>query len=239
MTAPHFFVEGLAAGQQVTLSPTDSRHAMRSLRLRLGDRLSLADGRGLVGRGTLIDDSEGRATVQVDEVWEAPSPGPTLSVATSPPKGERLPWVVQKLAELGVDELAVIQTERSVRSWTPARTDHAIGRLRSISRQACMQARRPSIMEVWGPFKLSGVLDFEGSVMLSEAAGVGLGAVLPAEPTIVRLIVGPEGGFTEQEVQQAGDAGAAVASLGPNVLRTETAAVVGATLVLARYGRLG
>jgi 16S rRNA (uracil1498-N3)-methyltransferase len=150
-----------------------------------------------------------------------------------------LSWVIQKLAEMGVDELEIIHTERSVRSWTPERTDHAMDRLRSISRQACMQARRPTIMEVWGSFRLGGVLDFEGTMLLSEEATVRLGAVLPAEAAVIRLIVGPEGGFTEQEEQLARNSGAKVASLGPTNLRTETAAVVGATLVLARYGRLG
>ena len=102
-----------------------------------------------------------------------------------------------------------------------------------------MQARRPTIMEVWGSFRLAGVLDFEGSVLLSEGVSAGLNSVLPAQPAVIRLIVGPEGGFAEQELQLARDSGAEVASLGPHNLRTETAAVVGATLVLARYGRLG
>jgi 16S rRNA (uracil1498-N3)-methyltransferase len=201
--------------------------------------VSLADGKGIVGTGTLTADTDGLATVRVDQLSKAPSREPALSVALSPPKGERLSWVVQKLAEMGVDELEIIHTERSVRSWTPERTDHAMDRLRSISRQACMQARRPTIMEVWGSFQLGGVLDFEGTVLLSEGATVRLGAALPADPDVIRLIVGPEGGFTEHEVQLARDSGAKVASLGPNILRTETAAVVAATLVLARYGRLG
>jgi 16S rRNA (uracil1498-N3)-methyltransferase len=239
VTTPHFFVEALASGQHALLSDLDSRHALRSLRLRAGDRVSLADGRGMVATGILQVDSDGRAAAQVEELWTQPTPGPALSVAVSPPKGERLSWVIQKLAELGVDELTIIQTERSVRSWTPARTEHAMGRLRAIAREACMQARRPTIMEVWGPFKLSGVLDFEGTVMLSEAGKERLSDVLPAEAPVIRLIVGPEGGFTERELRQAADAGVATASLGPNNLRTETAAVVGATLALARYGRLG
>ncbi len=101
-----------------------------------------------------------------------------------------------------------------------------------------MQSRRPFLMEV----ELQPELTERGSpteILLWEEAGRGLSDALPTSPVPIRLVVGPEGGFTDQEIAEAEAQGAAQASLGRAILRTETAAVVAATLVLARFGRLG
>jgi 16S rRNA (uracil1498-N3)-methyltransferase len=237
MTAPHFFVESLD-GDSLLLSVNDSHHALRSLRLRPGEDVTLSDGRGVSGRGRLLGEQAGRAAIAVDEVWNQATRSPVVSVALAPPKGDRLAWAVQKLAEIGVDEVVLIRSERSVRDWAPARGERASERLRAIAREAAMQSRQPSIMEVGGPSSLSDMVG-STSIMLWEGASTPLSSVLPEAPGAVQVLIGPEGGFTEGEVKEAEQAGASVASLGPNILRTETAALVGAALVLARYGRLG
>ena len=237
MTAPHFFVESVSPGP-VLLSPEDSRHALRSLRIRPGEMLTLADGRGAVARGRLAGEQNGVAAVEVDEVWREARRKPVVSVALAPPKGDRLVWAIQKLTEIGVDETVLIRTARSVRDWDERRGERAMDRLRAVAREAAMQSRQPFIMGLSGPCPLSGALD-SPSVMLTESAPDRLHRVLADDPDAVRVLVGPEGGFTDPEVEEARRAGVAMASLGSNVLRTETAAVVGAALVLARYGRLG
>ena len=103
-----------------------------------------------------------------------------------------------------------------------------------------MQSRQPFVMKVLEPRSLDDVLAVDAPVvLLHQAAEAPLRACLPAEAAAVRLVVGPEGGFGEEEVERAEKRGATSASLGPSTLRTETAAVVGAALVLHRYGRLG
>ena len=104
-----------------------------------------------------------------------------------------------------------------------------------------MQSGQAFVMDVRAIVALDEALAVDGTavVMLWEVATAPLRSLLPQQPGAVRLLVGPEGGFSEQEAARAQGAGAAAASLGANVLRTETAAVVGAALVLARYGRLG
>jgi 16S rRNA (uracil1498-N3)-methyltransferase len=166
---------------------------------------------------------------------------PLFSVALAPPTGERLAWAVQKLAEVGVDEALLIETERSVRTWRGERVDRAVARMGAVAREAAMQSRRPFLMEVRGGLTLDDVLRAGAAplVMLWEEATEPIVAALPGDASGVRLIVGPEGGFSSAEAERAREAGAALASLGPAILRTETAAVVGAALVLARYGRLG
>src|SRR6266542_6366983 len=145
MSAPHFFVEELAEGD-VVLSATDTRHAIRSLRLRPGDEVSLADGRGAVGRGALQGERDGLAVVGVEEVSRVVREGTVVSVALAPPKGDRLSWAIQKLGEMGVDETVLMATARSVREVRPDRSDQSLVRWRTVAREAAMQSRQPFVM---------------------------------------------------------------------------------------------
>jgi 16S rRNA (uracil1498-N3)-methyltransferase len=240
VSAPLFFVEAIRPGEPVRLSAEDSRHAVRSLRLRPGDDLSVADGRGALAMGRLAVDDRGQASVEVRDVRRVTRPAPTVTVAMAPPKGDRLAWAVQKLAEVGTDDVILVRTERAVRRWEGERIDRALARVRTVAREAAMQSRRPFVMPVTSAVELADVLAPGPGrvVMLWEGATEPLHAVLPPDRDVT-LLVGPEGGFTEAEVHAARQAGAAVASLGPATLRTETAAVVAATLALASFGRLG
>jgi 16S rRNA (uracil1498-N3)-methyltransferase len=240
MSAPRFFVESVDE-PEVHLSPADARHALRSLRLRSGDPVTLADGRGAVAAGRIVSATDGKTLVAVESRRSVARASPLVSVALSPPKGDRLGWGIQKLAELGVDEVVLIRTERSVRSWDADRLGRAVDRLRGVAREAAMQSRQPFVMELRAGETLRDVLTTETAqaVVLSESGGEPLGRVLTQEPRQVLLVVGPEGGFSEEELAHGRRAGATMATLGPNVLRTETAAIVGAALVLAHYGRLG
>jgi 16S rRNA (uracil1498-N3)-methyltransferase len=240
VSAPQFFVASLEA-PEVLLTEADTRHALRSLRLHPGDEVTVADGRGAMARGRLGRQERGQAVVTVEELGRVARRAPAVSVALAPPKGHRLTWAVQKLAEMGVDEVALIESERSVRAWNPDRAGRAMDRLRSVAREAAMQARRPFVAEVRLGGSLGEALDSATgrAVMLWEESAVPLPATLPEETERVRIVVGPEGGFSEDEAGAARDRGVPLASLGEGVLRTETAAIVGAALVLAHYGRLG
>ena len=177
------------------------------------------------------------SAVEVDDVWRIEPRRPEIDVSMGAPKGDRLAWAVQKLSELGVHHLGLMETERSIRF--PG--THAFARLAVVAREAAMQSAQPEVMDVHGWDGLREALIAKGGVdlMLHEAATERLSDVLPVDADRIHLLVGPEGGFSDSEVSQARDAGFRIASLGPSILRTETAAVVGAALALARYGRLG
>lgn len=241
MTAPHFFVERLDGAETALLSAADSAHALRSLRLQAGEEVTLADGSGAVARGRLAGERNGRAAVAIQDVDRVARARPFVSVALAPPKGDRLSWAVQKLAELGVDELVLMPTERSVRSWEGERSGRVFERQRAIAREAAMQSRAAFVMQVRAAATLDEAMCEPGrtALVLFEGPSPPLSEVLPAGPDAIRILVGPEGGFSDAEVERAQGAGVPIASLGPTILRTETAAIVGATLVLARYGRLG
>src|SRR5438128_5769646 len=87
MTAPQFFVASLGRLGTLLLSEGDSHHALRSLRLRPGEAVTLSDGQGMSGRGRLLGEEGGRAVISVDEVWAETARSPTVSLALAPPKG--------------------------------------------------------------------------------------------------------------------------------------------------------
>jgi 16S rRNA (uracil1498-N3)-methyltransferase len=240
MSAPHFFVDRLEPGE-AELSVADSRHALRSLRLRLGDEVSLADGKGSLARGTVIGERKGRAVVEILDVSSVVRRGTIVSVAFAPPKGDRLSWAIQKLGELGVDEAVLMTTQRSVREVRTERVAAAVARLQAVAREAAMQSRQPFVMDVSVGASFEECLSTGGllAAMLVQGGTRGLRSLLPQEAGKIRLLVGPEGGWTDDEQVAARGAGVVMWSLGPNVLRTETAAVAGAALVLAYYDRLG
>jgi 16S rRNA (uracil1498-N3)-methyltransferase len=176
--------------------------------------------------------------VEVEEVSRVVRPGPVVSIAFAPPKGDRLSWAIQKLSELGADEAVLMSTTRGVRELP---SGQALARLRTVAREAAMQSRQAFVMEIASDSSFEACLSTGEvpAVMLAQSGQQGPSTLLPEEAGRVRLLIGPEGGWSEEEVEAARAAGVAQWSLGTSVLRTETAAVVGAALVLARYGRLG
>jgi 16S rRNA (uracil1498-N3)-methyltransferase len=243
VSRPHFFAGAPGPGEPVVLSPEDAGHAVRSLRLRVGDEFTSSDGDGAVARCRVVRADRLLVEGEVLDRDTEPRPRPWLTVALSPPKGDRLTWAVQKLAEVGVDEILLVEASRGVRRWKGDRAERVAPRLEAVAREAAKQSRRRFLPHVGGPapWEEAVVAPADGVlVLLWEGASAGLLGALPSgSPETVTLVVGPEGGIPEDEARAAERARAVLASLGPNILRTETAAVVGAAIALARYGRLG
>src|SRR5438034_10065430 len=141
MSAPRFFVAELEVGR-VGLSRDDSRHALRSLRLRPGEAVTVSDGRGLVGSGRLVGEGSGAAVVEVEQVEREERPDPGVTVVVAPPTGDRVRWMVQKLTEVGVDRVRLMRSERSVQAPPADRAEKALARLEAVAREAAMQSRR-------------------------------------------------------------------------------------------------
>jgi 16S rRNA (uracil1498-N3)-methyltransferase len=243
VSAPHFFAGAPRPGETVVLEADDAHHALRSLRLRVGDELTSSDGRGAIARCRVVRAHHLLVEAEVVDRSEEPPPRPQLTVILAPPKGDRLAWAVQKLTEVGVDAVLLAEAPRSVRRLEGERGRRAVERLGGVAREAAKQSRRRTIPDVRGPAPWDAAVDEAlgtgPTVLLWEGADHGLLGVLPPDPEVLSLAVGPEGGIPDQDAHAAADRGALLASLGPNILRTETAALVGAAVSLARYGRLG
>lgn len=205
------------------LDDDDRHHLARVLRLRTGEVVTVADGRGrwrrcLLGPGGRLDPD--------GDVAHEPQPDPPLTVAFALTKGERPELAVQKLTELGVDRIVPFLASRSVAVWEGERALRHLTRLRRVAREAAVQSRRARLPEVSDLLPLVSLLEEPGAV-LADPSGQPPSL---AGPTVV---VGPEGGFTAEERSLA----RGTVRLGPNVLRAETAAMVaGALLVALREG---
>ena len=237
MSAPHFFLDDLR-GERVELTGEDARHAARVLRLRPGEEITVSDGRGDVVRARVAAASASAVEAEVIERHSVPAPVPRVIACPAVPKSGKLDLEVQKLTEIGVDEIRPWLAARSVPRWDDAKAARQGDRLRQIAREAAKQSRRAFLPEVADPGEL--ILGDGVVVVLHEEAETRLRTGLPQPaPASVTVVTGPEGGLTPEEVERFRVGGAAVLGLGPTVLRAETAALVGVTLVLGSYGRIG
>lgn len=243
LSLPHFFAGVADPGGTLELGAQDVRHAVDSLRLRVGDRVTSSDGHGGLSVGRIVRAGRDALEVEVEERSSEPPPTPAVRVLLAAPKGERLAWAVQKLTEVGADAVVLVEAGRSVRRWTGDRGARAVERMEAVAREAAKQSHRRFLPEIDGPKgwdeAVADALDHGPVVVLWEGAKAGLAEVLPDEPfAAISLVVGPEGGIPDEDARSAADRGALLGGLGPTILRTETAALAGAVVTLSRYGRL-
>jgi 16S rRNA (uracil1498-N3)-methyltransferase len=234
VTAPHFFADGVA-GDEVHVTGEDARHASRVLRIRPGEEITVSDGAGTVVRARCVTSTASRLTAEVISREFVEQPRPHLVVYPAVPKAGKLETIVQKLTELGVDEIRPWMAARTVVRWDEDRARQHMKRLVQVARDAAKQSRRAWLPLIGQPGPLGEVA--QPAVVLHEEAGPRLRDLLPAElPERFGLIIGPEGGLDDAELASIG---APAASLGPQILRTETAAIVGSALVLQYFHRMG
>lgn len=208
---PRFFVDRIT--HPAVLSPEESRHALRALRLSAGDPVTVFDARETWSGE--IESTQGAVTVRLVRKLEAPTL-PRVVVAAAVPKGARLDWMIEKLAELGVAEFIPVRFARSV-------TEPGEGKRRRLDKIAVAAAKQSG----------SPVLRIGAEVRVDQLPADAIlaspGATAAATAGGGCVVVGPEGGLTADEEARFPRR----ISLGPTILRTETAAVVAAARLLA------
>ncbi len=241
MSLPYFLVTELPAGDRYTLDGPEGRHAAVVQRLRVGERLVLADGRG--GTATAVVEAVGRGTLSLSCTSReyAEPPAVRLVVAQAIAKGDRGELAVQAMTEAGVDEIVPWAAARSVARWRGERGDRARERWVATTREAAKQARRawlPAVAEQSSTAALATRLaGAVGAYVLHDRAAARLSTVeLPAAGEVV-LVVGPEGGIADEELAAFTAGGLLPVRLGSTVLRTSTAGVAALAVLSARLGR--
>ena len=242
MRVPRICVDlTLESGIEVTLPSDAVRHLRRVLRMPDGARLALFNGGGGEFEATLVSGGGARARVGAYRPVATES-GLELGLAQGLSRGTRMDYAIQKAVELGVHWIQPLVTERSVVRPDPERAGRHRDHWRGVVASACEQCGRALLPPVHDPLPLSEWLDrlppFSDKLIATPEATRSL-AALPRPGSSLVLLVGPEGGLTSREVAAARDRGFTAISLGPRILRTETAAVVALSAAQLLWGDLG
>ena len=234
-----FYIEGRgAAGAAARLLPEEAKHAFQVLRLRPGEEIFVVDEAGARFLAVLTEVDRGGCACALREALPDNEPPVRVTVYQGLPKADKLEWIAQKLTELGAARLAPVKMERD--------GERKRERLQKIAREAAKQCKRGRALEV-APPRMWGQLEAEmkGHDLLlvpwEEASGRGLRAAREEFPAArdIGIVIGPEGGMSAAEVDALTALGAVPVTLGPRILRTETAAITACALTMLLWGDLG
>lgn len=246
MSLPVFIHPDLSAaqvGDSITLSGPEARHAVTVKRMQQGEKLVLIDGTG-IRLALTVTEASGKDHLigTVESVTQLPEPNPRVTVVQAIPKSERAELAVDLATQAGADEIIAWQADRCVAKWDGKKAPKAITKWQAAAEAAAKQSRRDRIPQVRGPLTTCQLV-----AELAERAESASVLVLHEEATEsirdvdlrgeVFLLVGPEGGIGEDELTTLREAGAVPIKLGPEVLRTASAAMVALAAIGMRTER--
>jgi 16S rRNA (uracil1498-N3)-methyltransferase len=238
------FYDGLSdrnVGDEFFLGESDSHHMVAVRHCRPGSVLLLFDGEGHEAEARMVSFEGRRIFCSVLRlIAPRPRPSPAIALAVSPPKGKRWDWLLQKATELGITRLIPLAARRGVRNFA-GKKGKSEERWRRITIEACKQCGLSHLprIDAWTPFDRALLESREYDLKLIASPGenaLPLREVLGGSPP-VRIIglIGPEGGFTDEEADTATSAGFQSVRLSPTVLRIETAALALLSVLVCRY----
>lgn len=245
----YFFVEsGALKKPSAIIEGSEARHIKNVLRLKPGDKIRVFDGEGFEYDARINGFSAGRVEIKVRRKFAGTKESPLqIAVAQALLKEKKMDRLLRHLCELGLTRWIPYISERSVSKPDEKRSSARAQRWNKIVMESCKQCRRSKLPGIGKTITFEEVLgrgsSFDLSIIFYENESAALKSLLPSDPPSlprkILLILGPEGGFTDQEIENARAAGCIVAGLGSRVLRAETAAIAACTLTQFLYGDMG
>jgi 16S rRNA (uracil1498-N3)-methyltransferase len=233
MTAALFYVDALPeVGELAVVDGDEGFHAAKVRRIRPGEELDLGDGHGTVARCVVDEVAKGRLTARLLDRRTIPLAVPSVTVVQALPKSDRSELAIEVASEAGADAFLAWQAARCVARWDgPSKVDKGLRRWAAVARSAARQSRRPHIPSIDGVVSTAELVrrvrdGGATALVLHESATARLTELPVAQADSLLVIVGPEGGITDDEISELSGAGATAVRLGPTVLRTSTAAAV-------------
>lgn len=234
MTEPLFLapLDEAAVGGEVVVTGDEGHHAVVVRRIRVGERVLVADGRGRAIAGPVVEAAKSRGLrVAVAEILEQPAPRPRITAVQALPKGDRGERAVEIMTEAGIAAVVPWRASRCVTTWDAGpRGDKQLGRWRSTAREAAKQSRRFTVPEVPGPESTAQICERIRAaglaLVLHETATRPLAAQAIDPGADVLMIIGPEGGIAPDELDAFVAAGGTPVLINDAVLRTSTAGIV-------------
>jgi 16S rRNA (uracil1498-N3)-methyltransferase len=243
---PTFFVASEAiVPPTVRITGPLLRHLRASLRLQPGELLTVTDERGRRYRAEIAEVSIGTLIGRILDTTSAPpKTSPSIVLAQSLLKGEKMDWVIQKATELGVARIAPVLASHSVVRPRADRIEHQLARWQRIALEAAQQSERWSVPVIDEPATVPHLLSTSKTapvkILLAERSdGASLSNLPLHNDGDVWLLIGPEGGWEEAEFRHMREQGFVGVTLGPRILRAETAAIAALTILQSRLGELG
>lgn len=241
MRIPRFYTpESLTVGTEFPLPDTTFRHAIQVLRLNAGETLILFNGTGGEYQARITSVSKRAAFTLIESFSPLDTESPLhLTLTISIIKPDKMDFALQKAVELGVASIQPLITQRSVIRIGKDKADKKTQHWEGIVQAACEQSGRTRLPIVEAPQTLESWLESttDGTRIILAPGDYPRISELPLDlPAPISLLIGPEGGFTDEEVALCQQAGMTAVSLGPRILRAETASTTGLALLQHRYG---
>ncbi len=239
---PRFFVEEIP-GKQAIITGPDAKHISRVLRMRTGEVITLCDQKGFDYSGIIVEISS--ASILVDITEKSPSvsePSVRIHLFQAMPKSDKMEWIIQKSVELGVCDITPVFTRRCVSRPDEKSMQKKLERYQKISLEAAKQSGRGRVPVIHEALSLEDALSQMAGYALPlcfyERADVPLKRVFEQSAETISIFIGSEGGFEEWEAEKAAKAGCRLVSLGPRILRCETAPLAALSAILFASGNL-
>jgi 16S rRNA (uracil1498-N3)-methyltransferase len=233
----------LAAGlpASITLDREEAEHLVVVRRAEIGEPVELIDGQGMLAKGIVTalhrSKKSPTITIEITSIASLPPPACQITIWSAIPKGDRSSTMIDMLAQIGAHAWAPLATARGI----VEASDHKASRLHRVASEASKQSGRPWHLQIHPEASIKAISRWQQShpqshIFIADAQGHITPPAAPAQtPRQALLLVGPEGGFTDEELHAARAAGAAPLSLGEHILRIETAAIAGAVKLLTAW----
>ena len=244
-----FYVEDIKNGQKrCVISGAEARHIWKVLRMRAGDRLLLMDQNGNRYKGEIEDIRHSRVYILIKEKCLPPPPPPVhITICISLIRSEPMDLVIQKASELGAEVIQPFYSERSIVRIAESKIDQRLRHWKEVAKNAAKQCGRSKPLQVFPPVLLRELLSRDWGkdslclLLWEQERATPIKDVLRKADKVSKVtgVIGPEGGFTPQEVQLFKEKGFVSVSMGERILRAETAAITFVALVQYELGDLG
>jgi len=234
-----YSTEQLAVGREISLDAIASNHLLRVLRLKIGATLKVFDGNGHEYLANLVSDAKRHAVIAITETTPSITESPlALHLGQGISRGEKMDYTIQKAVELGVQKITPLFTEYCGVQLSPERIENRMAHWQAIIINACEQCGRSYLPQLAKPVNLSQWLLENNSdlKLILEPSGDSHLNDLPRQNSAITLLVGPEGGFSEEEITLAKNHDFHAWRFGPRILRTETAAPAAIAVLQSHWG---